>query len=131
MGFDVRGYTPTPRSYYSVAAASVSCASLADAKVTGRQINERDFDERERQILDETCDATQRAADLGEQIDRDGGAVIETSTGRKIEHPGVRPLLHFKAMAMRGLAQLKPAGPGSPGRPAGWVYGDRRFGDGD
>ena len=84
---------------------------------------DRDLNERERHLLWQAADAVERAADLAKHLDTDG-MVIETSTGRKIEHPAVRPMLHFKALAVRTLMLLR-TGPGSPGRPAGRWYDDR------
>lgn len=74
-------------------------------------------------MLFEACVATQRAAELGRRIEQDG-AVIESATGRLIEHPACRAELHYRALATRCLTLLKPPGPGSPGRPAGHWYED-------
>ena len=85
-----------------------------------RVLGDRDLSEqRERELLFQACTAVQRASDLGAEIERDG-PVIESATGRKTEHPAIRPELHYRALATRCLALLKPQGPGSPGRPAGF-----------
>ena len=70
------------------------------------------------------CIATQRAADLGRIIEKDG-VIIENATGRKTANEAIRWELHYRALATRCLMLLKPSGPGSPGRPAG----PRWFGD--
>jgi hypothetical protein len=89
-----------------------------------RMLGDRDLSsERERELLFQAAVATQRAADLAEQIEKDG-LITETATGRKVENAAIRWELHYRAMAVRCLALLKPAGPGSPGRPAGRWYGD-------
>ena len=84
-------------------------------------LTDRDLNERERELLFQACVASQRAADLGKRIEQDG-MIIESATGRMIEHPGIRSELHYRALATRCLTLLKPQGPGSPGRPAGRWY---------
>ena len=95
-----------------------------------RFLGDRDLsDERERELLYRACVATQLEAELRAEIERDG-AVITTKTGRIMEHPAVRPQLHYAAQAVSALDKLKPRGPGSPGRPAGsWRFDDGRFDD--
>src|SRR5262249_42945563 len=73
-----------------------------------RLLADRDLpSERERELLLNACVATDRAAALGVEIERDG-AVVTSTTGHKREHPGVRAELHYRALATRCLALLKP-----------------------
>lgn len=97
-----------------------------------RMLGDRDLSsERERELLFQACIASQRAADLAVEIEKHG-LVIETATGNVRENAAVRWELHYRALATRCLALLKPAGPGSPGRPAeSWGRYDGRFNDGD
>jgi hypothetical protein len=71
------------------------------------------------------CEATDRAASLRDQIDRDG-ELISTRSGLR-ENPGLRPELANRAFISRTLQRLgldvEPVRPGvgRPGSGIGWV----------